>query len=245
LLWSRRPDICNGGRSTCYECDKWGGRAGPVAPWGVTPQAPTPDTHSVILNTSRIGGVEGKFRALTSEQLSVSSHLQCLRRVSNPSLPARSSSLHWPVGKTRGEFGLVADERVPTLCRMGMKWEPAQSNTWKLCLTKYHAVNKYWGSGGVKLGNTWRWDASFTLRPLYPRYPLYRRLGGSEIRSGCGSEEEKSLSLQGTEIRSSSPWLSPDVIRRTLVPLNLLCAQGQRSFCKFCGKIRTSWASFA
>jgi len=39
---------------------------------------------------------------------------------------------------------------------------------------------------------------TFTLRPLYPpgkqpRYPLDRRLGGSENRSGRGGEDEKIL----------------------------------------------------
>jgi hypothetical protein len=44
-----------------------------------------------------------------------------------------------------------------------------------------------------------KWSASFTPRPLYPggknpRYPLYRRLGGPQNRSG----NEKNLALTGT-----------------------------------------------
>jgi hypothetical protein len=53
-------------------------------------------------------------------------------------------------------------------------------------------MKAYWGSGGIAprildLGTRWRWVVSFTRRPLYPhgnspRYPLDRRLGGSESR---------------------------------------------------------------
>jgi hypothetical protein len=44
----------------------------------------------------------------------------------------------------------------------------------------------------------WRWVASFTPRPLYPReerprYPLDRRLGGPQSQSGHCGEEEKFL----------------------------------------------------
>jgi len=42
----------------------------------------------------------------------------------------------------------------------------------------------YWGSGGIvpgilNLGIRWKWALNFTLRSLYPRYPL----GGSQSRS--------------------------------------------------------------
>jgi hypothetical protein len=69
-----------------------------------------------------------------------------------------------------------------------------------LCLTKHHAINTYWGIVGVAprnldLGTRWRWVVSFTPRPLYPqgkspRYPLDRRRGGPQSRSGCGGEEK-------------------------------------------------------
>jgi hypothetical protein len=40
-----------------------------------------------------------------------------------------------------------------------------------LCLTKYHAMKAYWGSGRIApridLGTRWRWVVSFTPRPLY------------------------------------------------------------------------------
>jgi hypothetical protein len=71
----------------------------------------------------------------------------------------------------------------------------------RLCaLTEHYAMNAYWGSAGIALrildlGRRWGWVVSFTSRPRYPQgkspwYPLDRRLGGGQIRSGHGSEEE-------------------------------------------------------
>jgi len=78
-----------------------------------------------------------------------------------------------------------------------------------LFLTKHHATKKYWGSGGIAphildVGTTWRWVVSFTPRPLYtqgksPRYPLDRRLGGPQSRSGHGGEEKNSQPPPGIE----------------------------------------------
>jgi hypothetical protein len=69
-------------------------------------------------------------------------------------------------------------------------------------LTKHHAMEAYWGSGGVAPrildpGTTWRRVATFTQRSLYPQgkspwYPLNMRLGGPQRRSGRGSEEKNS-----------------------------------------------------
>jgi hypothetical protein len=71
-----------------------------------------------------------------------------------------------------------------------------------LCLTKHHAMKTYCGSGGIgprilDLGTRWRWVVSFTPRSLYPQgknrlYPLDRRLGGTQSRSGRGGEEKNS-----------------------------------------------------
>jgi hypothetical protein len=67
-----------------------------------------------------------------------------------------------------------------------------------LCLTKHHAMKTFWGSGSIAprilfsdLGTR-----SFTPRPLYPQgksswYPVDRRLGGPQSRSGRGGEEKK------------------------------------------------------
>jgi hypothetical protein len=46
-----------------------------------------------------------------------------------------------------------------------------------------------YGSGCINphfldLGTNWRRVVSFTPRPLYPRYPLHRRLGGPQSQSG-------------------------------------------------------------
>jgi hypothetical protein len=47
---------------------------------------------------------------------------------------------------------------------------------------------------------------SFTFLPLYPRYPLNRRLGGPHSRSGsCG--EEKELAVPGIEPGHYNPSL--------------------------------------
>jgi hypothetical protein len=58
------------------------------------------------------------------------------------------------------------------------------------------------GSGGIvpcilNLSTRWRWSVSFTLpaalsRGSNSRYPLGRRLGGSQSRSGRGGEEKNS-----------------------------------------------------
>jgi len=62
-----------------------------------------------------------------------------------------------------------------------------------LFLTEHQAMKARW---------PWYWMAlvSFTPQPLYPQgkspwYPLYRRLGGLQSRSGRGGEEKNSLSL--------------------------------------------------
>jgi len=56
----------------------------------------------------------------------------------------------------------------------------------------------------LDLGTRWRWVFSFTPRPLYtqgnrPRYPLDRRLGGSQFRSGRGGKENNSQAAPGIE----------------------------------------------
>jgi hypothetical protein len=78
-----------------------------------------------------------------------------------------------------------------------------------LCLTKHHAMKTYWGNGGIvprilDLGTRWRWAVSFILRPLYPQgkmpwYPLDRRLGVPQSRSGRGGEEKNFQPLPGIE----------------------------------------------
>jgi hypothetical protein len=67
----------------------------------------------------------------------------------------------------------------------------------------------YWASGGIvpcilDLGTRWRRVVSFRRRPLYPQgkspwYPLDRRLGGPQSRSGHGGEQKNSQPLPGVE----------------------------------------------
>jgi hypothetical protein len=74
---------------------------------------------------------------------------------------------------------------------------------------EHKAMKAYWGSGSIDpyildLGSTWRWVVSFTPRPLYPQgkipwYPLNRRLGGPQSRSGHGDEEKNSQPMLGLE----------------------------------------------
>jgi hypothetical protein len=70
-------------------------------------------------------------------------------------------------------------------------------------------MKAYEGSGVIAprildLGSRRRWVVSFTPRPLYPQgknpwYPLDRRLGGLQSRSGRGGEEKNSQPLSGLE----------------------------------------------
>jgi hypothetical protein len=78
-----------------------------------------------------------------------------------------------------------------------------------LFVTEHHTMKAYWGSGSIAprildLGTIWTWVFSFTPQPLYPQgknlwYPLDRRLGGPQSRSGRGGEEKNSQPLPGLE----------------------------------------------
>jgi hypothetical protein len=61
-------------------------------------------------------------------------------------------------------------------------------------------MKAYWRSGGIAppildLGTKWRLVVSFTCRER-ARYPLDRRLGGPQSRSGRGGEEKNSQPLE-------------------------------------------------
>jgi hypothetical protein len=74
----------------------------------------------------------------------------------------------------------------------------------------HHAIKAYWRSGVivpriVDLGTRWRRVVRFTLRPLYSQgkrswYPLDRRLGMLQSRSGRGGEEKNSQPLPELEL---------------------------------------------
>jgi hypothetical protein len=69
------------------------------------------------------------------------------------------------------------------------------------------------------LGTVWNWAVSFTPRPLYPRgksswYPLDRRVGGPQSRSGHGGKEKKSpFVAHAVQPVVQSHWLAPRTYR--------------------------------
>jgi hypothetical protein len=75
-------------------------------------------------------------------------------------------------------------------------------------------MKAYWGSAAIALrildlGTRWRSVVSFTPRPLYfqgnnPWYPIDRRLGGPQSRSGQGGEKN-SQPLPGLEPQIIQP----------------------------------------
>jgi hypothetical protein len=82
-----------------------------------------------------------------------------------------------------------------------------------LCLTKHHPIKTYWGSGSIAPRFLWprHWvemrgqlhvPAALPQRKS-PHYPLHRRLGGSQSRSGYGIEEKNSQLPPGIEPLSS------------------------------------------
>jgi hypothetical protein len=85
-----------------------------------------------------------------------------------------------------------------------------------LFLTKYYAMETDWVSGDIapcilNFGTRRTWVVSFTPRPLYntrgrkPRYPLDRRPGGPQNRSGRVGEEKKIPVPPGNRI----PFVQP------------------------------------
>jgi hypothetical protein len=61
----------------------------------------------------------------------------------------------------------------------------------------------------LDLGTKWRRVVRFVTRLLYPQgrpwYPLDRRLGGPQSRSGRGGEEKNSQPLPGLEVPIKQP----------------------------------------
>jgi hypothetical protein len=113
---------------------------------------------------------------------------------------------------------------------------------------KHYSMKTYGGMDvQIHLGTSWRLVVSFTPRPLYLRgksacYPLDRRLGGPQIRSGrCGVE--KILDSAGTRtpiprLCSPEPVTTPTELSRLcrtrLGILNRVCPnmlQGSHNLC--------------
>jgi hypothetical protein len=80
-------------------------------------------------------------------------------------------------------------------------------------------MKTYWGRGVIAtlildLGTSCRWVVSFTPRALYtqgksPWYPLDRRLGGPQSRSGRGGEEKFPRPRQESESNLRTPIVQP------------------------------------
>jgi hypothetical protein len=99
------------------------------------------------------------------------------------------------------------------------------------------------GSGGIApnilyLGTRWSW-VSFTPRPPYPQgkspwYPLDRRLGWPQSRSGRGGEEKNSQPLPGLE-----PPIILSVAQRSTTELSRFILTGILAYaCRYWGKRR-------
>jgi hypothetical protein len=79
-----------------------------------------------------------------------------------------------------------------------------------LCLIKHHTLKMYWGGWGIdppfltSALSGGEWSDSRPL-PLYPQYPLDRRLVGPRASLDAVGEKKNLLLLPGIEPRPSSP----------------------------------------
>jgi hypothetical protein len=89
-------------------------------------------------------------------------------------------------------------------------------------LTKYHAMKTCWRRGGIaphilNLGTKWRWvvcqlHVPAALSPeKSPRYPLDRRLGGTQSQSEGSGKDKKFDHLACRELNGSRTARSPQV----------------------------------
>jgi hypothetical protein len=95
-------------------------------------------------------------------------------------------------------------------------------------INKHHATKAYWGNRGIAprildLGATWRWVISFTPSPFYnqvksPCYPLDRRLGGPQSRSGHSGEK---FPVPAGTRTPDLPALSPALCRWAIPALKM------------------------
>jgi hypothetical protein len=92
-------------------------------------------------------------------------------------------------------------------------------------------MKAYWGRGCIAprildLGTRRRWMVSFSPRPPYPQgkspyYPLYRRLGGPQSRSGHGGEEKNFSPWQDSN--PDHPARSPALYRWAILAPSFTC----------------------
>jgi len=111
-------------------------------------------------------------------------------------------------------------------------------------------MKTYWGSGGkphafFDLGTRCGWVVSFTPQPLYhlgksPPYPLDRRLGGPQGRSGHDVEEKNFQPSPGIEPRSSDRPSHSQSLPELIPPASfhfLRYAVNSLAICKICSTI--------
>jgi hypothetical protein len=111
-------------------------------------------------------------------------------------------------------------------------------------------MKAYWGSRGIAprilgLGTRWKWVVSFIHRPLYPRgnspwYPLGRRLGALQNRSGHGVEEKNSQPLPGLE-----PPIVLPVDQCYTTEISYLCEEEVVTYFKNLAPYSTDWNHFS
>jgi len=82
-----------------------------------------------------------------------------------------------------------------------------------LCLAKYHAMKTFWVSGGMaprvpNLCARWRLVVSYRSRPLYPRYPVDKILGGASEPVWTQWQGEESLVPARNRTRFINPVAS-------------------------------------
>jgi hypothetical protein len=81
----------------------------------------------------------------------------------------------------------------------------------KLSTTPWRRMREWrYSSTILDLGSRQRWVVSFTPLPLYPRDPLYRRLGGPPEPVWTSWKREKSLDPPGIE-----PWPCSPIAHRS------------------------------
>jgi hypothetical protein len=144
----------------------------------------------------------------------------------------RYASLCTPLTWHRKLFYLLSHSTDSTSNRVQVKlflWAPRHKGVlWSRVIAPYT----------LNLGTRWRWVVSFTHWLLYPQrkspwYPLDRRLGEPQSRSGRGGVEKSSQPLTGLE----PPIMQPVVQRYTseLPRLLIVCrGRGNRPGAHFC-----------
>jgi hypothetical protein len=97
------------------------------------------------------------------------------------------------VAPKRPVFLEELDERTDWLWLWGKKGKGVPVHNWLSTKPRRRKRNWWIDASFIEVGASWRWVVSFTSRSLYPGeksplYPLDRRLGGPQNRSGWRGE---------------------------------------------------------